>query len=84
MSNQSDVLGKSSHGLHGGIDVKGHTNAEAAKLDYLYAFAYHFRKLCPRGFTDGMWTNAHMHFGIGKLDPEAAAIHFWNEIKPSA
>ena len=47
------------------------TKTENAKLDYLYAFDALFSAKCKaaginaRRWEQGMWTNAHMSYGMG-------------------
>jgi hypothetical protein len=55
---------------------------EAAKLNYLYSFEAAFRAKCAAACIDaskwsqGMWTNAHMHFGGGLSVEDGVARWF--------
>lgn len=53
-----------------------------AKTKYLYAFEDAFRAKClqagiqPAKWKAGMWTNAHMYYGMGAALEDAAAKWF--------
>lgn len=56
-----------------------------SKTDYLDAFSFEFTKLCGGShrvagrWSQGMWTNAHMHYGLG-TDVAEGARRFFDDI----